>query len=88
MLSIQQLSITDYDVFPLRRISKNDYSQFFLFSLFLFFSIVVLRVFWRVADVGVPDVHHVRPGDAASWPAPAPGPYPASTVPVLHPELP
>lgn len=54
----------------------------------LVFSVVVLRVFWRVADVGVPDFHHVRPGDAASWPAPAPGPHPASTVPVLHPELP
>lgn len=65
----------------LKMISLNFFSS-------LFFSIVVLRVFWRVADVGVPDFHHVRPGDAASWPAPAPGPHPASTVPVLHPELP
>lgn len=51
-------------------------------------SLVALRVFRRVADVGVPDIHHVRPGDAASWPAPSVEPYPAATVPVFHPELP
>lgn len=48
----------------------------------------VLRVFWRAANVGVPDFHHVRPGDAASRAASAAGPHPATTVPFLHPELP
>lgn len=49
---------------------------------------IVPRVFWRAADAGMSDIHHVRPGDAASWPAPAPRAHPATTVPVLHPELP
>lgn len=48
----------------------------------------VLRVFWRAADVGVPDFHHVRPGDAAARAASAAGPHPATAVPVLRPELP
>lgn len=52
------------------------------------YDVMVPRVFWRAADVGMPDIHHVRPGDAASWPAPAPESHPASAVPVLHPELP
>lgn len=62
--------------------------MFHFIEFFFFFFFFALRVFWRVADVGVSDVHHVRPGDAASRPAPASGPHPASTVPVLHPELP
>lgn len=54
----------------------------------VFYSIMIFRVFWRAADASVPDLHHVRPGHAASWTTPATGAHPASAVPVLHPELP
>lgn len=56
--------------------------------IYLFFLYRGSRVLWGAADVGVSDFHHVRPGDVASWSAPASQPHPATTGPVLQPELP